>query len=173
MSIAAVRRGFESLITFIVIVLMIALAVEVTAGVVFRMIGRSLAWYDEVAAVMLAWLTYYGAVLAALKRAHIAFPGIVQAMPAPWRLTITLAVEAVVIGFFLLMAWYGWVVIGILGEETLVTVDIPVALTQSVIPVGALLYVVAELLCLPDLVRQARGVGSVDMAEQVAGEVSH
>jgi len=48
-----------------------------------------------------------------------------------------------------------------------------VALTQSVIPVGALLYVVAELLCLPDLVRQARGVGSVDMAEQVAGEVSH
>jgi len=121
MSIAAVRRGFESLITFIVIVLMIALAVEVTAGVVFRMIGRPLAWYDEVAAVMLAWLTYYGAVLAALKRAHIAFPGIVQAMPAPWRLTITLAVEAVVIGFFLLMAWYGWVVIGILGEETLVT----------------------------------------------------
>lgn len=173
MSIAALRSGFESLITFIVIVLMIALAVEVTAGVVFRILDRPLAWYDEVAAVMLSWLTYYGAVLAALKRAHIAFPGIVNALPAPWRLIVTLFVEAIVIAFFLLMAWYGWEIIGILGEEALVTVDIPVKLTQSVIPIGALLFVVAELLCLPDIVREARGEKPVDVADHIAGEVSH
>ena len=42
----------------------------VVLGVVFRWDGEALSWYDEVASVQLAWLTYYGASLAALKRAH-------------------------------------------------------------------------------------------------------
>lgn len=174
MSVAALRRIFERVITFIVIVLMIVLAVEVTLGVVFRMINEPLAWYDEVAAVLLAWLTYYGAVLAALQRSHIAFPGIVNAMP-PWlRLSVTLFTEACVIGFFLIMAWYGWVILEIVGSETLVTVDIPVIVTQSVIPVGAVLFIIAELLCLPDILRDAlREHGGERIEGDIANEVSH
>ena len=173
MSVNALREIFERIITLIVIALMIILAVEVTVGVIFRTINQPLAWYDEVAAVLLAWLTYYGAVLAALKRAHIAFPGIVNALPPILRVPVMLFTEACVIGFFALMTWYGWTVLGILGAETLVTVDIPVKVTQSVIPIGGMLFIIAELLCLPDILRSARREDSPVLAMDVANEVSH
>ena len=53
----------------------------VLLGVACRKLEIPLVWYDEGASIMLAWLTYYGAALAALKRAHIGFPGLVNAMP--------------------------------------------------------------------------------------------
>ena len=66
-----------------------------------------LVWYDEGASIMLAWLTYYGAALAALKRAHIGFPGLVNAMPPRWRVPAVWFGEVCVIGFFALLSWFG------------------------------------------------------------------
>ena len=63
------------------IFLLASLAVIVLMGVAARKLGIAMVWYDEVASIALAWLTYYGAALAALKRAHIGFPGLVNAMP--------------------------------------------------------------------------------------------
>ena len=59
-ALARFRARYGRVLEWVVIVLMVALAVEVTAGVVFRYVGRSLVWYDEVASVLLAWLTFYG-----------------------------------------------------------------------------------------------------------------
>ena len=53
---------------------MVALAVTVLLGVTFRFAGSALVWYDEVAAVQLAWITYYGSAYAALKGSHISVP---------------------------------------------------------------------------------------------------
>ena len=64
----------SALLTAFVIFLLAGLAVVILVGVACRKLGISLVWYDEVASIMLAWLTYYGAALAALKRAHIGFP---------------------------------------------------------------------------------------------------
>ena len=68
---ARVRNRYEKFLEAVVIVLMTALAVEVTVGVVFRSIGQSLVWYDEVASILLAWLTFYGSALAEIGRAHV------------------------------------------------------------------------------------------------------
>jgi TRAP-type C4-dicarboxylate transport system permease small subunit len=153
---AQLRRGFERLLEWIVIVLLCTLALEVTLGVVYRSLGRPLAWYDEVASVLLAWVTYYGAALAALRRAHIGMPAVVAALPVRARLVAVLAGETCVIGFFLLLAVYGAQVLRLLAGDTLTTIDVPVALTQSVIPLGAVLFVIAELISLPEVLRAAR-----------------
>ena len=79
------RAGFEHLLEGIVILLMVALAVEVILGVGFRQMGKALVWYDEIASVTLAWLTYYGAALTALKGGHIGVPEIVRMLPPRWR----------------------------------------------------------------------------------------
>ena len=81
MSMATIRLRYEQALEWVVIALMTGLALEVTAGVVFRSVGYSLAWYDEVAAILLAWLTFYGSALAAVKRAHIGCPELVALMP--------------------------------------------------------------------------------------------
>ena len=167
---AAVERIFE----VVSVALLIVLAVEVLAGIVFRAFRHPLVWYDEVASVLLAWLTYYGSALAALKRSHIGFPGFVRAMPPGPRLLSLAIREVAVTGFFVLLAWQGARILGELGGETLVSVDIPVRVTQSVIPIGAVLFVIAELLNLPERVREARGdVPPPSDIEKTSKELAH
>ena len=61
--------------------MMVGLSVTVVVGVTYRWAGQALVWYDEVAAIQLAWLTYYGAAYASLKGAHIGVPSIIKAFP--------------------------------------------------------------------------------------------
>jgi TRAP-type C4-dicarboxylate transport system permease small subunit len=151
------RRRYERLLEWIVIALMAALAVEVTVGVVFRYVGYSLVWYDEVASILLAWVTYYGAALAALKRAHIGVPELVRQLRPVLRLPLAVFAEACVVAFFVLLAWVGYAVLEVLAGDTLVSLpDVSIAYAQSVIPISALLFVLAELLVLPEVLREAR-----------------
>lgn len=154
-TVARLRRAFERLMEVIVILLMVALATLIVVAVVYRKFGDSFSWYDEVASVMLAWLTYYGAALAAAKRAHIGFEGIVEGVDRRLGVAFVLFGEAVVIGFFSVLAWTGWRVLQVLAGDTLVSLTwVPVQLTQSVIPIGAVLFIIGQLLSLPETLRK-------------------
>jgi TRAP-type C4-dicarboxylate transport system permease small subunit len=151
------RRHYERLLEWIVIGLMAILAVEVTLGVVFRSFGASLVWYDEIASILLAWLTFYGSALAATRRAHIGCPEVVALLPPGMRVAARVLAEILVVAFFLLVGWTGYTVLGVLATDHLVSLpDIPVAYVQSVIPISAALIVMAEVLSLPLALRQAR-----------------
>ena len=157
------RTAFERTLTAFVIFLLASLAVIVLMGVTYRKLGIPMVWYDEVASITLAWLTYYGAGLAALKRAHIGFPGLVNAMPPSLRVPLVLLGEGIVVLFFALLGWYGYQVLLILEGDAMVSLPwVPTRVTQSVIPIGSAVFIVAQLLTLPELLRQARGQGVVD-----------
>ena len=148
------RSGFERLLESVVIFLMLSMVVVVVLGVVYRKAGVSLVWYDEIASIMLAWLTYYGAALAALKRAHIGVPGVVDSAPPRLRLGLIILAEVFVIGFFILLAWVGYEVVLVLEGDYLVSLpEISTQYTQSVIPIGAVLFIAAQVLSLPDALR--------------------
>ena len=143
------ERGFRRALESIVIALMITLALVVVLGVGFRKAGAALVWYDEVASILLAWLTYYGAALAALHRAHIGVPTFVTRLRGRVRVAVTMVAEATVIGFFVVLAWAGWRVQTVLVGTSLISLpSVPVGVAQSVIPIGAVLFIVAELLSL-------------------------
>lgn len=171
-----VARAINWLLEWIVIFLMVILTITVIVAVIARIAGESFSWYDEVAAIMLAWLTYYGAALAALKRRHIGFDTVLLAIPMPWRMWATILAEAVVIGFFALMAWAGWEVLMVLEGMRLVSLtSVPVQFTQSVIPVGAALFILCELLSLPEYLRYtARGISleHAEIEEEVQTEMT-
>jgi TRAP-type C4-dicarboxylate transport system permease small subunit len=151
------RGTYERLLEWIVIVLMTALALEVILGVAFRYFGTSLVWYDEVASILLAWLTYYGAALAALKGAHIGVPEVVALFPRNLRVACLWVSEGVVFAFMGLLAWSGWMVMDVLATDFMVSLpEIPMSYVQSVIPLGAVLYMLAELARLPQALRDAR-----------------
>ena len=123
-----------------------ALALLVVAGVASRKAGFSLVWYDEVAAILLAWLTYYGAALAALHRAHLGLPNLVQRAPKSAQIVLGVLREAAIIGFFALAAWMGLDLMKALGGTFLVSLPwLPAQIVYSAIPVGAVLFIIAEL----------------------------
>lgn len=154
---STIRGYFERLLEYVTIFLMVTLALLVLVAVAYRIAGHSLEWYDEVAAIQLAWLTYYGGALAALKRAHIGVPGLVNAMAPAIRIPTILLAEAIIIGFFALMGWLGIEVLLILEGDTMVSLpNVPTAFTQSVIPIGAALFIIAQILTLPEMLDEAR-----------------
>jgi TRAP-type C4-dicarboxylate transport system permease small subunit len=165
------RSAYGKFLESIVVVLMALIAVEVTIGITYRAIGKSLSWYDEVAVILLAWLTFYGSALAALKRAHIGFPGFVNSLAPRWRVLAVSFAKLVVLAFMALLGWIGFSVLEVLATDYLISLPkISVAWAQSVIPISCLLFIVAELLNLPDALRAAQGsqrAEASDLAERL------
>jgi len=155
------RRRYGAVLEVVVMALVIGLALEVTLGIVFRAIGRSLSWYDEIASVMLAWLTFYGSALASVRRAHISCPEVVEQAPPRARRALAVVAQALVIAFFVLLGWVGASILPIIASETLVSVPaVSMAVVQSVIPVSCALIVIAEVLHLVTLLRSTDGLRS-------------
>ncbi len=163
---ALIARKLETLLEWLVIVLMVALTIVVIVAVLFRLAGDSLSWYDEVAAIQLSWITYYGASLAALKRRHIGFDTVLLAIPMPARMACLVAAEIIVIGFFVILAMTGWQVLAVLEGDMLVSLTwVPVQFTQSVIPIGGALFVLCECLSLPEYWRMTAAGKSLEYAD--------
>jgi TRAP-type C4-dicarboxylate transport system permease small subunit len=159
----AIRRIYERLLEIIAVILMLAVTTVVTMGFVYRWLGASLVWYDEVASIMLCWLTYYAGALAALRGAHIGFSGFVNSLPANWRVMAVVFSSIATIFFFAVLAVMGVKVVAILGSDTLVSIPaVSQQLTQSVIPIASALFIVSELLRLPELITEARRGPLVD-----------
>lgn len=146
------RAHYGLVLEWLVMALMVALAVEVTLGVVFRAAGSSLVWYDEVASHLLAWLTFYGSALASVKRAHIGCPEVVDQLGAGARRALAIAVQVLVILFFVLLGWMGVAIMPALVGESLVSLpEVPMNVVQSALPISSALIVIAEVTHLVDM----------------------
>jgi TRAP-type C4-dicarboxylate transport system permease small subunit len=147
------RDRYGLFLEWVVMALMVALAVEVTLGVVFRAAGSSLVWYDEVASVLLAWLTFYGSALASVRRAHIGCPEIMEQLAPATRKVFAVFTQLMVILFFALLGWMGMAIMPALVGESLVSLPwVPMNVVQSVIPISSALILVGEIMHLIDLV---------------------
>ncbi|MBX3675320.1 MAG: TRAP transporter small permease [Burkholderiales bacterium] len=160
MTLQSFRGGYERFLEWICIVLMAALAVEVAAGVAFRYSGHSLVWYDEVATILLAWVTFYGSALAVLKHAHMGVPELVRMLPPGPRVAAAILAQLCTMAFFVLLAWIGYSILEILATDYLVSLpEVSVAWANSVIPITSVLFVVGQVLVFPEVLRKARSEG--------------
>lgn len=159
------RQRYALLLEWVVMFLMVVLAVEVTLGIVYRTLGQSLVWYDEVASVLLAWLTFYGSALASVKRGHIGCPELVDQLSPPLKRAIGIFSQMLVIAFFALLGWVGASILPVLAGDALVSLPwVPMSFVQSVIPVSSALILVAEVMNLLDLLAN-RGLAADSLAE--------
>jgi TRAP-type C4-dicarboxylate transport system permease small subunit len=160
MSLQSFRRGYERFLESICVVLMAALALEVAAGVAFRYSGHSLVWYDEVATILLAWVTFYGSALAVLKHAHMGVPEVVAMLPPGPRVAAAVVAQLCTMAFFVLLAWIGYSILEVLATDYLVSLpEVSVAWANAVIPITSVLFVVGQVLVFPEVLRKARSEG--------------
>jgi TRAP-type C4-dicarboxylate transport system permease small subunit len=164
-TLSRINRALSRVLEWITIGLMILLTLIVTLAVIARLMGQSFSWYDEVAAIMLAWITYYGSALAALHRCHIGFDTLLLAMPLRLRVASLLVGEIIVLTFFFLMARAGFQVLEVLAGDTLISLTwVPIQFTQSVIPIGAILFMICQMLSLPGYLKLAAAGISLEHA---------
>jgi TRAP-type transport system small permease protein len=168
-TLASFRGRYGRLLEWVVGALMVALFIEVTLGVVYRALGQALIWYDELASVLLAWLTFYGAALASVRRAHIGCPELVEILPWRARRMLSIVAQIIVIAFFVLLGTIGALILPILATDSMVSLSwVPTSVVQSVIPISAALIVIAEVTYLIDLLvstEPPRDAGGVALAD--------
>lgn len=168
----SVAALLQKLLEIVTISLLVGLAVVVVSAVVARyLFNASFVWYDEVASVMLAWISFYGATYAALRRRHLGFEGLLLSLPLPLRRLTFVLGEAVICLVFAILAYAGWVIMQVMGSESLISLRwVPLWFTQSVVPIGAALFILAQLLSLPHAyARMVSGRSAED--EEIAEEI--
>jgi len=162
----------DILLQGITIALIVILSVIVLMGVVWRYSGNSLIWYDEVAIVLLAWITYTGAAFAVLRNAHLGFSGLLYGLPAAGRYVLFAVNEVIFIAVFAVVLWGSWVILGIFGNETMTTLRwVPRWFVQGIVPVSAAVMILGRLLTLPERfanVRAGRDPDSEEIAHEIA-----
>ncbi len=151
---------FERLLLRAIEAVCIALLLALTGAVIYsttmRYLGASPSWYDELASVMLAWLTYFGATYAVFMRHHMSFSGLVTAMPRGLAVALTAFSELLVIAFFAIVAWYGYAVLAVAKWDSLLSLPwMTLDIVQSVIPITSGLMIIGTLLTLPRTLRDA------------------
>jgi len=151
------RAAYGKFLEWLVGTLMVVLFIEVSAGVVFRTLGNPLVWYDEVASMLLAWLTFYGSALASFKRGHIGCPEIIDMFNPAAKKALSIFAQLIVIAFFALMGWMGASIMPILATDFMSSIPaVSMAWVQSVIPISAVLILIAEVMTLMDLFKTNR-----------------
>jgi TRAP-type C4-dicarboxylate transport system permease small subunit len=159
------RRRYGAVLEIVVIAIVVILALEVTLGIVFRALGKSLSWYDEIASVLLAWLTFYGSALASVRRAHISCPELVEQARPGVRRAFAIVAQLLVIAFFALLGWVGASILPIIAGDALVSIpEVSMAVVQSVIPISCVLILIAEAMHLVGLLRPSATFGATGPA---------
>jgi len=144
------RRIFDRLISVLdwwTMFLLVLMVLVVFLGVFFRyVVGSSLAWYDEFASYLLVWLTFYGAVAASYRGRHIGFDLLVSRfMPNTRRMADAIA-ELFVLGFQIVLFYYGWILTQKMGNETAVSLPwVKMAWVYSVLPIAGGLMLLISL----------------------------
>ena len=153
---AFIERLLLRLIETICLALLLMLTAAVVYSTTMRYFGASPSWYDEIASVLLAWLTYFSASYAVFKRQHMSFSGLVTALPKGAAVTVALASEFLVIGYLMVVAWFGYAVLAAAKWDSLLSLRwMTLDIVQSVIPISAVLMVIGTLLTLPRTLRDA------------------
>jgi TRAP-type C4-dicarboxylate transport system permease small subunit len=126
--------------------LLAAMVAIVSLGVFCRyVLNSSLVWYDEFASYLLVWLTFYGAVVADYQRRHIGFDLMVGKLAPTARRVADGVAELAVLGFQVVLFYYGWVLTEKMGDETAISLPwVKIAWVNSVLPVtGGLLLLIS------------------------------
>jgi TRAP-type C4-dicarboxylate transport system permease small subunit len=162
---------FIRLLAGITILLLVVLAGVVLFAVASRTAGSSPVWYDEVASVLLAWLSLLGAALATARNAHLNFEGLLMSLPSRLRTLAFIVGEAVFYATFAIVLWFGWKLLAIFGDETMTSLPaVPLSIVQSIVPLGAVLIVIARLLVTPG--NWARVQAGTDLeSQEIAAEI--
>lgn len=159
-------RWLDVLLQAMTIGMIVVLACVVLMGIAFRYTGNSLIWYDEVAIVLLAWITFTGAALGVLRNAHLGFSGLLYGLPPKGRYALFGINECLFLATFAVTAWGGWVILGIFGNETMTTLRfVPRSFIQSIVPISAGLMILGRALTLPERLSAVQAGRDPDMEE--------
>lgn len=143
-----------------VIALLAAMALMVFTNVALRFLtDRSILWVEEASRYAMIWLTFLGAGLVLRHGGHVGIETLHERWPrhAP---TLRAIVVALLLGFFMFMAWIGLRYALLTWQQTTPVMQVPIGMVYLAVPVGFALLIVHLLLMAVPYVRRRALLGN-------------
>lgn len=101
--------------------------------------GAPTMWAEEAGRYLLVAITMLGSAILMEKNEHIAIDTFVSILPPRARDVLAWLRDAVSLTVCGLIAWYGWILVGIGGRQSSTSLPIKMSLPYLAIPIGAAL----------------------------------
>jgi TRAP-type transport system small permease protein len=137
----AINRVVEKALMLVGAVICLILFTQVVA----RYAGSSLGWSEEVSRHLLVAITFLGGTVAYKRASFIGLKGFGHRLGPAVELAIVVLLQAMTLGCFGLIAWFGAIYTVKAAEHTTASLQIPMAVPFAVIPVAAAIFVLHVL----------------------------
>ena len=119
----------------------------VFVSVLFRyVLNRPLAWTEELASLLFAWLTFVGAYVGFRTRSHIRIDTLTILLPPSVRRTIRACVDLCVLALLAIFIWQGFALTVTTWSLEFPAMEISRGYLYASLPIGACLMVLGILL---------------------------
>ena len=141
------------IVRWVCILLATAIFVVVIASVVARYaLGQAVSWTEEVPRYLLIWVSFLGAAVCVLKREHVGFDVLLNALPKTFRRGVSTVISLMTFGFGWVMLRYGIDFVRDFGGDLMETIPYKNYWYYPAMPVaGALIMVFALKVLVDDL----------------------
>ena len=141
----SISRAINAVAEKILFVIGTAICIILFAQVVFRYAGASLGWSEEVSRHLLVAITFLGGTVAYKRASFIGLQGFGHHLGPAVQQIIVVGLQVLTLACFCLLAWFGAVYTVKAAEHTSSSLQIPMAIPFSVIPVAFAIFIVHVL----------------------------
>jgi TRAP-type C4-dicarboxylate transport system permease small subunit len=135
-----------ALVRIVCIVLATALFGIVIAAVVFRYgLGAAVSWTEEVPRYLLIWISFLGAASCVLRREHVGFDVLFNALPQNVRKVLGIFLTILVFGFGWIVFRYGIVFVKDFGDDLMETIPFTNNWYYPAMPISGFLIMLFSL----------------------------
>ena len=138
-----IAKGSGLVANLLLIAMLMAIGTQVIARFV---IGAPTVWAEELARFLLIAITMVGAAALIEKNKHISIDIVVALLPPRAKLFVTWLRDAITLTVCGLMAYYGWLLVGIGSRQTSTGLGVRMSLPYTAIPLGAALMALVLVL---------------------------
>jgi TRAP-type transport system small permease protein len=146
-------RGLAAIVRWVCIVLSTALFLIVVAAIVARYgFGQAVSWTEEVPRYLLIWISFLAAAVGVLRREHVGFDVLFNALPAPARRALGVGLSLIILGFGWVVFRYGITFVQDFGGDLMETIPYKNYWYYPAMPIsGFLIMVFASKLIIDEL----------------------
>jgi len=140
-----VSQAINAVVEKVLFAIGAAICIILFAQVASRYAGASLGWSEEVSRHLLVAITFMGGTVAYKRASFIGLQGFGHHLGPAIQKTIVVALQALTLCCFGLIAWFGAAYTVKAAEHTSSSLQIPMSIPFSVIPVASVILVVHVL----------------------------
>jgi|SRR5690625_4051144 len=133
------NKFLDKLLLYTALTMLAAMTIVILYQVFSRqLLSNTPAWSEELSRVLFVWVSFLGIAYGFKEKLHIGVGVIVKMLPAKIQTICDIFSKVLIIGFGILMLYYGWHFTVLMGSSTLGGLGLPTSVLYAAIPVTGL-----------------------------------